>query len=241
MGLVRGIVDFGVFVQLYVAFVDKDEKKRENAKGRGGERESRTERRQRRGRKDPGLMGKECDSGRNERRTCDFRNGRRPFLEAIDTAAAETTTADTGYTPREKKEVTPTSTNSAAVDSGRLLWLFTKSNEEGGRRAFDRHTVCGGADHAMITLESAAAIVRDAGKVLPVELAWRWGHESSSNNRLKIGHLSFPTFVEMCEELKDHMTNVSIISDEEDCCSPANSAEPVATDSSNANAVSVTK
>lgn len=217
-------------MQVYVAAVDEERKKtRENAKARG-ERESRTGR-QRGGRNvsplraDPGFNGKERE-GRRER-TRDFTRNRQPSLEATDTAAAATTTGETlEHKPGENEELAPTTT--AAAVGSRLLWLFPKSSEEGGRRAFNRHAVCGGAVHALITLESAAAIVRDAGKVFPVELAWRWCPESSKDGTPRGGHLlGFQTFIEMCEGLKDHMSNVSIMS-QEDCCTPATTAAATA-------------
>lgn len=227
-----------MFVQVYVAVIDEEGKARKNANACGGERDSRTDRRQR-GEKnaspllaDPGLIGRERDPGRSERRTYGSRSDLQPFLTATDTAAAvDATPVDIlgGHKPGNKSEVAPT----ASVYSGRLLWLFPNGGEECGRRAFDRHTICGGVDHALITLESAAAIVRDAGKVLPAELAWRWGRgRSGRDGTLQGGHLlGFQTFVEMCEGLKDHMTDISIISYEE-CCPPATSTVPAATDSS---------
>ncbi|CAN0144527.1 unnamed protein product, partial [Pylaiella littoralis] len=239
VGLVRGIADFGVFVQVYVAAIDEEGTRREDAKARGGDKESRAGWRQRGGRTasllqaHSGLIGGRVDDGRSERRSCRSRCDRRLFLEATDAAAAAAAATITGtleHLPDEREE--------GASTAGRLLWLFPESSQEGGRRAFGRHTVCGGANNALITLESAVAIVRDAGKVLPLRLAWRWGHDSRKRDgKLRWGHLlGFHTFVEMCEELRDHM-NVSIISQE--FCTPATCAVPVAIDSSSVSCPSV--
>lgn len=104
-----------------------------------------------------------------------------------------------------------------------LNWLFPACGD-GGRRAFHRHVVCGGAAHGMVPVEAAAAIIRDAGKALPTDRVWRWccerwergnGRNSGHRGVFNSGHLlCFEEFVEMCEGLKEHMIDAIILSPE---------------------------
>lgn len=146
-------------------------------------------------------------------------NGQSPIcrqIGTVDNPAAVPSAADTLHHQHDSDHPLP--------------WLFLESNKQGGaRRAFNRHSVCGGAIHGLITLESAAAIVRDAGKVFPMKRAWRWRREKAARRVVDQGHaaagnsmpagagclLGFQDFLEVCEGLKDYMIDVSFMSQED--------------------------
>lgn len=205
MGLVRRFVDFGVFVQLYVAAAERERKMalsataaikqgetRERKMGRGARRTSAGSPLRKKGQayRSDGL-GVEQDC-------------RRPPSLATPELDTETLEHHQRQGCEEHVEVENTHL---------LAWLFPRA-KEGGRQAFNRHALCGGAANALITLDAALTILRDAGKVLPAERAWRWCCENEST--LGRGRLlGFQSFVGMCEALKDQMADASIMSPED--------------------------
>ena len=228
MGLVRAFIDFGAFVQVYVAAAERgrlgvsaaaaaaavvnEEKTRDNEQDKGG-RESRTS--QQRGEDDvspeggdpgattEGQLGFDCSG--------DSSRGRQ--------APPETADADAEAVEHLHERGTE---GSPVGGSGPLPWLFPNSAEEGGKLAFNRHAVCGSAAHAKITLEAAARIVRDAEKVFPSERAWRWCCE---NKALEGGRLlTFQDFVQMCEGLKEHIAAACLMSPEDNSTSISESS-----------------
>lgn len=235
VGLVRGIIDFGVFIQMYATALGRlshslrikcDDNGRMakgdniNSKGRsaryvgarrdrGGREASRLEK---------GFREEEERGKRNvESNNCQH-------IGTADNPAAVASAVDSLHPQHDSDHPLP--------------WLFPESDKDGGaRRAFNLHSVCGGAIHGLITLESAAAIVRDAGKVFPMKRAWRWRcekavrhvvdqrHEAAGNS-MPVGAgclLGFQEFLEMCEGLKDHMMDVSFMG-QEDCCSSSHNS-----------------
>lgn len=261
LALVRNIADFGIFVQVYAAAVERDRPwaspaavsvegscTRGGKKGRGqGHRERpplshlgasdednedddddddiRPEVR-------PGALSAPAhgrpppartDVGRgNKVEDAIAWNGRETALDAARRSA------DTGA--GTETEITDGHMENPKYPSCQLRWLFPgPGHGDGGRRAFDRHAICGGGIHGLVTLEAAAAIVRDAGKYISMEHIWRWFcARSTSRNGLEAAVaepgaasgrgrlLRFEDFVEMCDGLREHMEGVCIMSDDDD-------------------------
>lgn len=147
-------------------------------------------------------------------------NGR----ETVPDAARKGADAGAGT----ETEITDGHMENPEYSSCQLRWLFPGPGRgDGGRRAFDRYAICGGGIHGLVTLEAAAAIVRDAGKYVSMEHIWRWFCvRSVGRNGLEAAGaepgaapgrgrlLRFEDFVEMCDGLRDHMEGVSIMSDD---------------------------
>lgn len=113
------------------------------------------------------------------------------------------------------------------LPSQKLSWLFPVGHGDDGRRAFARHAICGDGVHGLVALEAAVDIVRDAGKHISMDRVWRWFCErSNGNNNVEAGgaklgstcqrgrFLRFEDFVELCDGLREHMEDVSILSDD---------------------------
>lgn len=240
MGLVAKIVDFGIFLQLYIAtsyrassaLVAKNTRSR-NRVGRSARPSNLREHRQDCG-IDSEFSPTSC-AGHGQlsegggvfcpRKTERGLKGGRHAIWNNHTA---------GILGREKPiDSTDLSTNNSC-DSRKnpqpprqLQWLFGEDEGEAGRRAFNRHVVCGGATHGLIPVETAAAILQDAGKDLCVERVMRWwcersirrNDEKAENVRgesaavLRGGRLiGFKDFVDMCETLKDHISDAPMMS-----------------------------
>lgn len=151
------------------------------------------------------------------------KRGRETALETVRKGAHAGAGAETESTRRS---------NEKQQAFCQLRWLFPAGRGDGGRRAFSRYAICsgGGGDvHGLVTLEAAAAIVRDAGKYISAGRIWRWFCDrSTSGNSLEVAGagvkpggasgrrgrlLQFEDFVEMCDGLREHMEDVSIMSD----------------------------
>lgn len=238
-GLVRGIINFGVFVQVYVAAAE-------------GERPVKTSRTNNPG---DGRTTKTVEAGARVRDGRGFVSGttrRREQRQRRDTSRSLPKRPNAGTASvEEKKQDDDNDNNDNNISEANktpppvlspppasdlvLQWLFPPGRgDDGGaaRQAFNRHALCGGAVRGLITIESAVTIVRDAGKVLPVEQAWRYwrGGEAAFKSKGDGGDrkrteplpsrrllLGFQDFVDMCEALKSHVTNASMM-DEEGCC-----------------------
>lgn len=262
LALVRNIVDFGIFIQIYVAAVHKDRARlssavvsAEGSCTRGGKKDRG---RGRRGRSPSSHLGA-GDEDTNDNDDVDdddesmlkVRPGslsapahcRTPPAriavgwanEADDLVACSgpETALDAAHKSSNTDAGTETETTGGHIEksqySCQLRWLFPAGCGDGGRRAFDRYTICGGGIHGLVTLEAAAAIVRDAGKYISADRVWRWFSDRSTSRRnsleaagAKLGGasgrgrlLKFEDFVEMCDGLKEHMEDVSIMSDDD--------------------------
>lgn len=227
VGLVRAFIDFGAFVQVYVvaaererlvvssttAAVNEEKKTRDNGQGKY-EREPKPSRQ--RGEKNISPQRDDPGSTAEGRHGLDLagRDSSRDRRVSPETTDAYAETTGEHHHQGGKEEL--------PVGNYLLPWLFpNNSTDEGGRLAFNRYALCGSAAQAMITIEAAARIVRDAGKVFPSERAWRWCCE---NKPLERGHLlTFPDFVEMCEGLKEYMA-ASLMSPEENGTSTTGSS-----------------
>lgn len=203
-GLVRRIVDFGVFVQVYVAAAEKEKLVAVSATEAVEEGETRGNKKVRGGRR--ARAASSLRKNKQENRNCELdltdncNRDRRSSLKSPE-RDAETLTHHQREGSKEEQ-----------VGRYPLMWLFPDT-KEGGRQAFNRHVLCGGAAHSFITLDASLTIIRDAGKLLSVERAWRWCCESGV---LRGGRLlAFQSFVDMCEALKDHMADASIMSQED--------------------------
>lgn len=230
VGLVRGFVDFGAFVQVYVAAAKRErlgvssrasavneQKTRDNDNEQDqGEREPRMSRQggdthsSRQDSSDPGVATE-------DRHGVDYSDGH-SRVRLVPPEMADVDAKTIAHHHQGSTEELP-------ARSCPLPWLFPNGPDAGGRRAFNRHAVCGRAFHAKITLEAAARIVRDAGKVFPSERAWRWCCENKALGGGRL--LTFQDFVEMCEGLKDHLVAASFMSPQDSCTSTA--VWPVAT------------
>lgn len=195
VGLVRRIVDFGVFVQLYVAATEREQSMALSATVATKQGETR-----------------ECGKGQSGRRTRTAtplrHKGQVNGSDGLDLTQPSLATPEPGA---ETLEHHHRQSSEEHIGTHPLAWLFPRA-KECGRHTFNRHALCGGAVNPLITLEAALAILRDAGKVLPAERAWRWCCENNTLGRGRL--LGFPSFVEMCEALKDQMADASIMSPE---------------------------
>lgn len=179
VGLVRGFIDFGAFLQVYVlaaerersgmsaaaaAAVNEEKKTSDNEQDQGGREPRRGEQR---GDDDVSPQGGDSRSTREGRHGLDFSgNCSREGQSAPETSDADAETIEHHHQGGKEELL--------ADSYYPLPWLFPNSKEEDGKLAFNRLAVCGSSVHAKITLEAAARIVRDAGKVFPSERAWRW-------------------------------------------------------------------
>lgn len=237
VGLVRNIVDFGMFVQLYVVAVERHRLTSATGECKSTPKEvcwTRTR-----------LPQRAWEIDGNSRPIFPFRRGQafadNLSLLQIDGGVVEgqrgTMYEDFRLTEgRGNKEIAPEATNANTPLKAheqlppprKLQWLFPRNSEEDGKRAFDRHVVCGGAMHGLITTESAACIIRDAGKDIPVDRVWRWCCQRPAKEKSKkcgqratVGALrrrfllDFQEFVEMCQALKKHMKDAAFMSPDE--------------------------
>lgn len=196
-GVVKRIVDFGTFVQVYVAAVDKD---RLVSSEVGGKVRLRPE----------GFRGCASTPPAEERdissicRKSKHRRGEMSSSTSSDFSSkfnaglkkggggGTTKIIGSGGQQTEDRETAcmsiamdcPRSSyhgNNKPLHSRQLEWLFPRKCEEDGERAFARHVMCGGPLYGLITVEAAVAIIRDAGKDISLRRVWRWCCEKSTS------------------------------------------------------------
>ena len=256
LALVRNIVDFGIFVQIYVAAVDRDRPRvssavvsAEGSCTRGGKKDRG---RGRRGRSPPPHLGvgdedNDDDDHKFKRqahpgsisapahsRTPPARNivGWDNRADDLVACSGPETANDASHKGANTGAGAEAETTGGHIEkpqySCQLRWLFPAGRGDGGRRAFERYTICGGGIHGLVTLEAAGAIVRDAGKYISADRVWRWFSDwSTRKNSLEATgakpggasgrgrFLQFEDFVEMCDGLREHMEDVCILSDDD--------------------------
>lgn len=251
LALVRKVADFGIFVQVYAAAMDRDRLGESSAvvsvEGscmRGGEKD----RRPRGTTPSPHLGASDDDDDDGDSspkvrpgpssapahsrcRPAQISVGRANKADALIACSGRETALDAARKGADTCAGTEMETPIRHIEKPQsccqLRWLFPVGRGNGGRRAFDRYVICGGGVHGLVTLEAAAAIVRDAGKYISAERVWRWFCDRSKGNSLEAagakpggasgrGHLlQFEDFVEMCDGLREHMEDVSIVSDDD--------------------------
>lgn len=233
-GLVRSFLDFGTFVQVYAAAVERTRLASTIAEGemRASDKHLRRCTRTLRcvGSDDEGSckkrgsrQGSTCVSSLSPRQTdappreAEYVVTHDHYSSNQDTAALEPTGRGTErphpHDDRKKRLQPPDQL---------LQWLFPRSSEQDRRRAFERHAICGGEIHGLITPDAAVAIIRDAGKDVPAERVWRWCCKRSSGKiheeevplgALRGGRLlGFQEFVELCQGLKEYVKDASLLS-----------------------------